>query len=307
MGEFKPKELINEIVQKFSSGHSFEKMIKPIILYPEKNGNFDEIEILNRLAYTIVDQQRDVESIIIPIWSTLMLMNMTPEFFEKSPHAREFVKSIFKAYGHQQYHTKKDLGIMNKRLASRTDAFIELYQTYTPQDFLDFMGKNRNNTKFIFSELIKLKFISMKSAAFFLRDISGLEFNILPVDVNVAYAIQYTGLFFIDEIFKIEENFSDLLKRAIPVQKRTKIENYHKISNKIKEICDSAANLPKSNELNRYLFILGANYCQNLHCTSCPVNRGCYYNCIMQDGEKKLFREKIKEKKNTKKKKKGIS
>ena len=87
----------------------------------------------------------------------------------------EFVQSMFKAYGHQNYHTKADFVFMEKGGASRTDAFIEAYKSHTPEEFLSFVIKNSHNIELIFEELKKLKYISLKSASFFLRDVEGLE------------------------------------------------------------------------------------------------------------------------------------
>jgi hypothetical protein len=53
-----------------------------------------------------------------------MYKNINPEFLSESPYSSELVQSMFKAYGHQNYHTKADFEVRGKGGASRTDAFI---------------------------------------------------------------------------------------------------------------------------------------------------------------------------------------
>ena len=138
------------------TGENFQKLIEPIIIKKDLNGNFDSIELLNRLVYTIVDQQRDVASIIIPIWVNMMYKNVNPEFLSESPYASEYVQSMFKAYGHQNYHTKADFEVRGRGGASRTDAFIQAYKEYSPDQFLSLITKNSHNIETIFKELLKL-------------------------------------------------------------------------------------------------------------------------------------------------------
>ena len=289
MESIHPTNLLDEVVRYFSEGQNYNKLIAPIILKKDTNGNFDSSELLNRLSYTIVDQQRDVASIIIPIWVNMMYLNVNPEFISESPLAEEFVQSMFKAYGHQNYHTKADLKVREKSGASRTDAFMNVYKTYSPDEFKDFISKNSQDIGFIFNELIKLKFISYKSASFFLRDVEGLEYDILPIDVNIAYSFQYTGLFFIDESIK---NFSDVLESTIPVSKRNDINEYSKISDKLMDLSSELDYNPY--EINRFLFLLGANFCQSLKCENCIVKKYCYFHNLPTIGHKQMFIEKIK-------------
>lgn len=289
MESIHPINLLDEVVRYFSESQNYNKLIAPIILKKDVNGNFDSSELLNRLSYTIVDQQRDVASIIIPIWVNMMYMNVNPDFISESPFASELVQSLFKAYGHQNYHTKVDMKVREKPGASRTDAFIDVYNTYSTDEFKDFISKNSQDIGFIFNELIKLKFISYKSASFFLRDVEGLEYDILPIDVNVAYSIQYTGLFFMDQSI---ENFSDVLESTIPVSKRNDISKYSKISDKLIDLCSELNYNP--HEINRFLFLLGADFCQSLKCENCIVKNYCYFNNLPTIGHKQMFIEKIK-------------
>lgn len=287
--------LLEELTSYFSQGEKFQKLIAPIIIKKDHNGNFDPVELLNRLTYTIVDQQRDVASVVIPIWVNIMFKNMNPEFLSESPYATEFVQSIFQAYGHQNYHSKEDFKFRSRIGASRTDALIQAYKEYSPKDFLELIINNSNNIETIFKELLKLKFISHKSASFFLRDVEGLEYDILPIDVNVAYSFQYTGLFFMNQgdTSSISNlfDFSKVLEEIIPVSKRTEISQYSKMSDKIYLVCEKLGHNPY--EINRYLFLLGAEYCQSLKCTNCCVKEYCYFNKLTIP-QKDKFVEQIK-------------
>ena len=115
---------------------NFQKLIEPIIIKKDHNGNFDSVELLNRLVYTIGDQHRDVASTIIPIRVNMMYKNVNPEILtSESTYASEYVQSMFKAYGHQNYHTKADFEVRGRGGASRTDAFIQAYKEYSPDQF----------------------------------------------------------------------------------------------------------------------------------------------------------------------------
>lgn len=290
-----PKIILDELIAYFSEGDKFQKLIAPIIIKKDANGNFDPIELLNRLTYTIVDQQRDVASVVIPIWVNMMFKDVNPEFLSKSPYATELVQSMFQAYGHQNYHTKTDFEFRGRGGASRTDAFVDAYKKYTPEYFLELVSNNSQNINFIFEELIKLKFISLKSASFFLRDIEGLEYDILPIDVNVAYSFQYTGLFFMKS--KAEKlsylDFDDnIINEIIPVSKRTQLTQYSKMSDKIYSLCSELNYNPY--EINRYLFLLGADFCQSLKCQSCILKDHCYFNNLPTESYKTKFINQIK-------------
>lgn len=284
------EEIFKNVSDYYESGDKFNKIIEPIIVYKNSEGSFDASEILNRLAYTIIDQQRDVSSVIIPIWVTLMYLGVNPEFLSKSKHAAELVQSVLQAYGHQQYHTHHDLTLAGKRGASRTDAFIDVYKTYTPESFLNFILSNGRNVEKIFEELIKLKFVSYKGASFFLRDIEGMEYDILPVDVNVAYSFQLTGLFFLKD--EGIPPFNEVLNSLISASQRNKPTNYKKISNKMLHLCYRSGNNPY--QMNRYFFLLGSDFCQNLKCFECFFSGSCYFNNELSSFQKRKFLEKLK-------------
>ena len=214
-----------------------------------------------------------------------MYKNVNPDFLSESPYATEFVQSMFKAYGHQNYHTPTDFQIRGRGGASRTDAFIQAYKNYSTEEFYSLITENSQNIETIFKELLELKFISYKSASFFLRDVEGLEYDILPIDVNVAYSFQYTGLFSDDDPFKNEND------NIIPVSKRTKLNEYSKISNKIQDLCLKHGYNP--NEINRYLFLLGADFCQSLRCNDCCVKKYCFFDSLTTE-KKEIFKNVIK-------------
>lgn len=287
-----PSLLLDELVAYFSEGDRFQKLIAPIIVKKDNNSNFDSIELFNRLTYTIVDQQRDVASVVIPIWVNMMCKGMNPDFLAKSPHATEFVQSMFMAYGHQNYHTRSDFEFRGRGGASRTDSFIDAYKKHSPEEFLEFIKENSDNIEFIFEKLIKLKFISLKSASFFLRDVEGLEYDILPIDVNVAYSFQYTGLFFMENDKYQTNSNTDVINSIIPVSQRTNISEYSQISDKIYSVCKELDYNPY--EINRYLFLLGSDFCQTLKCQSCCVNQYCYFNNLPNSSLKQQFMDRIR-------------
>lgn len=282
--------IIEKIVEYYEDGDKFNKIIEPIIVNRNSDGSFDSSEILNRLAYTIIDQQRDVSSVVIPIWVTLMYLGVNHEFLSKSKHAGELVQSVLQAYGHQQYHTREDLKLAGKSGASRTDAFIDVYKKYDPDSFLNFIISHKKNIETIFKELNTLKFISYKSASFFLRDIEGIEYDILPIDVNVAYSFQLTGLFFIKEDGM--PPFETIIKSVVGVSRRNDPGNYRKISDKMLRLCSEEGFSP--HQINRYFFLLGSDFCQNLKCTECFLSDCCYFNSELSSDQKKSFIERLK-------------
>ena len=122
--ELRRAEILEKIFEWLPNSAGFITKIQPILISKDSNGKFNPTTLLNRFAYTIVDQQRNVESIVIPIWNTMLYYGMNQNFLTKSTYASEFISSIFQAFGHQQYHTKKQIKLIDKKLASRTDAFL---------------------------------------------------------------------------------------------------------------------------------------------------------------------------------------
>ena len=278
-------KIIEEISKWIPSPDGFKIKIEPILINKERDGNFDPIKILNRFTYTIIDQQRDVESVVIPIWNTLLYYNMDQMFLQNSPIAQEFVSAIFQAYGHQQYHTKEQIALISKRSASRTDAFIEAYKKRGAQEFLKTLIENKGDLINLFKILTTYKFVSDKSAAFYLRDIEGIEFDLVPIDSNVARSIQRTGLFYAE--FDGEDiSLGSIKDKVIAIKKRTNPTNFRTLSKKIFEISNEAKQSPY--KINRWLFLLGADYCQVNKCNICKIAAFCFYNNLRED-EKKRF------------------
>ena len=288
--ELRCSEILEKIFEWIPNSEGYETKIKPILISRDSIGEFNHIALLNRFAYTIVDQQRDVNTVVIPLWNTLLYYGMNREFICESPYAPLVISSIFQAYGHQQYHTKEDLKIQKKSGASRTDAFLQCYRERSSLEFLNLILEERDNLLNLFKILTKYSFISDKSAAFFLRDIEELEFSLVPIDSNVTRSLQRTGLFFTD-FEKSLLDFEMIIKKIIPIKKRTDPKNFRVLSDKIFEICKENNKSPY--KLNRYLFLLGADFCQNNRCNSCHIKDSCfYYN--MTENEKLLFLNKIK-------------
>ena len=224
----------------------------------------------------------------------MMFKNLNPEFLSESLYATEFVQAMFQAYGHQNYHSKEDFRFRSRSGASRTDAFVQAYKEYSPEDFLELILKNSDNIETIFKELIKLNFISHKSASFFLRDIEGLEYDILPIDVNVAYSFQYTGLFFMTEGNALSNSnnidFFNVVGKNNSCFKRTEISQYQKCQIKIYWVCEKLGHNPR--KLTDISFTRG-RILSILKCTSCCVNEYCYFNNL-SNSQKEKFIEQIK-------------
>jgi len=123
--------------------------------------------------------------------------------------------------------------------------------------------------------------------------LENFNFNILPVDVNVALATQYTGLLFSNlNINQPDLKFTLIKNQIIPVKERTELIKYQKISDAIIHLCEIYSFNPL--EINRYLFLLGEGYCQELKCKGCPLETLCFYNTVLSDQEKTAFKTKIK-------------
>ncbi|MGB9837622.1 hypothetical protein [Methanothermobacter sp.] len=123
-----------------------------------------------------------------------------------------------------------------------------------------------------------------------MRDIEGIEYDILPVDVNVAYSFQLTGLFFIREDGM--PPFETIIESVVGVSKRNDPGNYKKISDKMLRSCFEEGFNPQ--QINRYFFLLGSDFCQNLKCTQCFLADYCYFNSELSSDQKRSFIERLK-------------
>ncbi len=291
--EFNLSELLNLIFGWIPNSHGFETKIEPILIKNIFDANFNKLTLLNRFAYTIVDQQRDVESVIIPLWNTMLYYGMNGNFLLKSPLATEFISSCFQAFGHQQYHTKKELDLQGKSLGSRTDAFLNCYRKRAPEEFFDLIIEHKDNLLELYKLLTDYNFVSDKSAAFFLRDLLGIDFSLVPIDSNVARSVQRIGLYFFNQSAQIP-NFNRVLKQIIPIKERTQPDNFRALSNKIFKVCEGHNDGNYSPyKLNRYLFVIGADLCQNNKCNKCKIKELCYFNNLDSNQQIK-FKEKLR-------------
>ncbi|KKM91763.1 hypothetical protein LCGC14_1225250 [marine sediment metagenome] len=279
-------KILNIIFDWIPNSSGFETKIKPILISKDSNGHFNEDALLNRFAYTIVDQQRDVESIIIPLWNALLYYGMNYDFLLNSENASQFISTIFQAYGHQQYHIEEELKIQNKKMGSRTEALMNCYIKRNPVEFFRLIKDNQKDLFRLYNILKEYLFISDKSASFFLRDIEGFDFSLVPIDSNVARSVQRTGLYFHD--FKKEDiNIEEVFGRIIPIKERTIEDNFKALSGKIFEVCKIDNKSPY--ELNRYLFLLGADFCKFNRCKICKISKFCYYNNLNIEKKKKFL------------------
>mgnify|MGYP006279165855 CR=1 FL=1 len=291
--EFNLSQLLNVIFDWIPNSHGFETKIEPILIKNIFDDNFSKETLLNRFAYTIVDQQRDVESVIIPLWNTMLYYGMNSQFLLESPLATEFISSCLQAFGHQQYHTKEELDLQDKSLGSRTDALLNCYRKRSPEAFFNLIINNKDNLLELYKQLTDYYFVSDKSAAFFLRDLLGIDFSLVPIDSNVARSVQRIGLYFVNQSDQIPD-FNKILNQIIPIKKRTNPDNFRDLSNNIFKVCEvMGVSNYSPYKLNRYLFVIGADYCQNDKCGKCKIKELCYFNNLDSSRQSK-FKDKLK-------------
>ena len=297
------KELVNAILRALEEDESmkraYERTIEPIILNLEKD---DNDKFINRFAYTIIDQRRDVENIVIPIWISFLSTNLTPskiqELFRKEKDAEILLKSLFKAiltvYGHElkleenEIEKLVDEKFYRQKVASRVEALLKCYkylvlwdlfleewrketgEEETAKNFKEFIAKNRirliKDGKLL-NKLAKIfPMIAAKSILFFLRDVEPCPEDpdevAIPIDVNVARAIQMTGIHH---------------KDVIPLEKASSPKEMKMLQESLREaatenIEDRKMQAKRIIKLDRGLFVLGMLYCQK--CTEkeakCP-------------------------------------
>ncbi|MBD3229236.1 MAG: hypothetical protein GF329_13720 [Candidatus Lokiarchaeota archaeon] len=269
------KQIIEELFNWLPYLDEYKIKIKPILISRDSEGEIDDESLLNRFVYTIVDQQRDVENTVIPLWNALLYYGINYNFVKHSKFASQYISTILQAYGHQQYHTKEERTLMHQSLGSRTDGILEAYRNRSPSEFLEIIIKKQKDLLGLFEILKEYYFISDKSASFFLRDVEGFDFSLVPIDSNVARSLQMSGLFFI-QLDKNPIEFRNITKDIIPIKKRTNEKNFRALSDKIFELSEKFGKSPY--KLNRYLFLLGADFCQSKNCGNCRIGNLCFYN-----------------------------
>ena len=69
-------------------------------------------------------------------------------------------------------------------------------------------------------------------------------------------------------------SFDRVINSIISASKRNDPVNYKKISDKMLRLCYSRDLSPHM--VNRYFFLLGSDFCQNLKCDECFLSESCY-------------------------------
>lgn len=88
----------------------------------------------------------------------------------------------------------------------------------------------------------------------------------------MAYSFQLTGLYFLEDDGM--HSFDRVINSIISASKRNDPVNYKKISDKMLRLCYSRDLSPHM--VNRYFFLLGSDFCQNLKCDECFLSESCY-------------------------------
>lgn len=86
--------------------------------------------------------------------------------------------------------------------------------------------------------------------------------------------------------------FETIIKSVVGVSRRNDPGNYRKISDKMLRLCSEEGFSP--HQINRYFFLLGSDFCQNLKCTECFLSDCCYFNSELSSDQKKSFIERLK-------------
>lgn len=262
---------------------------------------------VNHLWYTILDQQRDVKDMVIPMMATLMLSGFHPDYVISHPQdAIEILTAVLTAYGHQQKYAQKDNdrlrddGYYPNRIASRSQAIINTITAIQRQfgtwpQFKSSMLTQRSqlmqNDKLVNDQVRLWPFINSKSFRFFLRDIEPIlphpDMIPIPIDSNVAQSLQKTGL--------MHDQWPPALETVIPIEHRTDPRYERQFANQIKQLaywpeenCGLCNSCDKTRChalrivcLAQSLFLLGMAYCQRcctqgrIHVIPCPLNDTC--------------------------------
>ncbi|MHA1765030.1 MAG: hypothetical protein ACTSVK_02100 [Promethearchaeota archaeon] len=285
-------EIIEFVKNKGSILHKeYEITIEPLLLAR----NSAEEAYINHLWYTIIDQRRDVKNKIIPTIFTLLSAGFSIEFALENPKlAKEIITAVLFTYGHERKYIYEDIDrflldeSIDKRI-SRTEAIIECMEEISKyKNLKNYLLKNKDklcvDKNFRKQFTRNLKFIKEKSILFLLRDMIPNEvepeYTPVPVDVNVFYSVQTTGLLFDDWDYDPEKilrkkNGSEIKKADIlRIQKRIRIlgEPFQELCKNCKENCEIGSREyrrcwgERIVELSRDLFLLGSMFCQKAVC-----------------------------------------
>jgi len=296
--------------------YGFKKTIEPILL-DLRRANLEEL--VYRLAYTIVDQRRDVEDVVIPIWFTFRLCGISLE--EIRDLGEGFLEEVFacllREYGHEGHLPQNDLNEISEELGrgkqtSRAMAVAEalfnlsIFEKISAKlvgrklDLKSFIEKYYGHLmtdKVLRARFIRsFKLLGSKSLEFFLRDIipnyNDIELIPMPVDVHVAATSQLLGLYFYEE--ELEEICRGRLDRAFNVSYRAIFTK--EVAGRLKELAKRCGlNSDQALKTSRALFLLGAYYCSERKCHDCPVKKECFYQLLLKADFRlaSKFRERI--------------
>lgn len=292
-----PSEILETLVTWVPRTPDYQHVVAPIIVrYAETaHDPATRREVLfNRLVYSIIDQQRSVKDVIIPLWTSFMALNLNRAFFCHEDRAREFLSALFQAYGHQLYHTHAQNRIRGKALGSMVDAVVALYRELSPERLVALLRDSRDDMDHIFAVLTRFKYLKHKAVAFFLRDVEGFDFSLLPIDSNVARSLQLSGLYFAQRgVFDFETYALTpaLAREVVPLADRTVLAHFRNLSDAIFGLHAAwPAPTHSPQALNRFLFVLGEQFCQDRKCASCRLARWCLYHNLPPADQEAFWR-----------------
>jgi len=288
----------------------FEKTIKPLLI-DLRRASLEEL--IFRFVYTIVDQRRGVEEVVIPIWFAFRITGLDLNSLQRLnvDEVEEIFACLLQEYGHEQYYTQKDYDNLARELGtsivSRASAIAKALQIllnfkeYSKKlvgvalDFAEFIRKYYKDL--VINACLRRKFLNLfklvgeKSLDFFLRDlyteVTDIEAVPFPVDVHVAETSQLLGLYFTDDEIKtiVQGDFSPVF----PLSDREKYAP--EIKSRIVEKAEKCGYKPDDvKNLNRSLFLVGKYYCSQNKCNSqnrnkyskCPVSKYCFLQQLLR-------------------------
>lgn len=308
--------------------------IEPIIVR-EKNRVLDPREVGNRFIYSIIDQQMDVENAVIPSWLSMLIAGLDISTLKDiSPEvAEEILSSILYSHGAPRFYTSSDLEKMGlSRNISLPSAIVKAVKRLTSVTRVKLRTKNiiilwRNLNEFaktvreyiMSGRVDEFKSILAKGrdpstndklfslmgeavADFFLRDIDlKIDKSQVPlkIDVNNFKSGRLTGFFFEDKIL----NSILLSAKDVDAKRELYIKHIFELKQHEKEkyglfqeiIRDSAKNSFEAKDINRFLFILGSDYCE--HCLTnignekCPLYGFCLFSRILNSLKREQRRQ----------------
>jgi len=280
----------------------FEKTIKPLLVDLKRA---DPEELIFRFIYTIIDQRRDVEEVVIPVWFTFRMTGLDLNNLQRLDvdKVEEIFACLLQEYGHEQYYTQNDYNNiaqeLGKSIPSRAYAIAEALRILLnfKEHSKKLVGETLDFTEFIrkyYEDLVinahlRRKFLSLfefvgeKSLDFFLRDlhteVRDMRAVPFPVDVHVAETSQLLGLYFTDDEVRriIQGDFS----AVFPLSDRE--EYASEIKRRIVEKAEKCGYKPEDvKDLNRSLFLVGKYYCSQGKCDVCPVSRYCFLQQLLR-------------------------